>query len=129
MRQSQRRLVAAGTVAVCVLVGSLGLGAQAGEPISPGTVRTIIAAIQSIDPDTFSITLDSEDADRLFAAPPAVRALIKLRAIGDRVSVTFYESRVVALTLGGGGTLPPGVRPGQTAAVRPALRDGTVTAV
>jgi hypothetical protein len=129
MRQSQRRRVAAGLVAIYGLVGSLGLGAQAGDPISPPVVRTLISRITTIDPDTFSLTLDEAELDELFTAGPALRDVIAPHIIGEFVQVTFYDALVVRIAIGGGGSLPAGVRPGQSAAVRPALRDGTVTAV
>ena len=117
MRQSQRRRVAAGLAAACGLVGSLELGAQAGDEISPPTVRTLIARIQTIDPEHFSVTLDQAEPDTLFTAGPVLRKVLVLLAIGDLVNVTFYEARVVAIAIGGGGGLPAGVRPGQSAGI------------
>ena len=70
MRQSQRRRVAAGLVAVYGLVVSLGLGAQAGDPISPPIVRTLISRIQTIDPTDFTLTLDDAEPGTLFTAGP-----------------------------------------------------------
>jgi hypothetical protein len=110
-------------------VGSLGLGAQEGDPISRPALRELTARILAIDPDTLALTLDAGEPDDLFHGGPAERPLIALLAIGDLVRARFYESRVVRITPGTGGGLPEGVRPGQSVAVRPALRDGTVTAV
>ena len=129
MRQIQRKRVAAGTVAVWGLVGSLGLGAQVGEPISPPIERTGISTILAIDPEHFSLTLDQTDPDALFVADPALRAQIALLVVGDLVNVKYFDARVVRVAIGGGGGLPAGVRPGQSTAVRPLLLDGTVTAV
>jgi hypothetical protein len=121
--------VAAGLVAVCGLVASPGLVAQVGDPISPPTVRTLLSRIQTLDPNVLTLTLEDADPDDLFTAGPALRAIVAMRAVGELVSVTFYDPRVVRIEIGGGGTLPAGVRPGQSPAVRPFLFDATVTAI
>ena len=121
--------MAAGLVAVCGLVGSPRLGAQAGEPISPPIVRTLSSTILTLDRDVLTLTLADGHPDDLFAAGPDLRARFAAHEIGDVVSVTFYDARVVGITLGGGGSLPEGVRPGQTPGVRPFIVDATVSAL
>jgi hypothetical protein len=128
MRQWNRR-VAAGLVAICGLVVSPGLSAQSRDPIPPPSVRTLLSRIQTIDPAALTLTLQDADPEDLFAAGPALRAIIAARAAGDMVNVTFYRPRVVGIVVGAGGTLPAGVRPGQSPGVRPFIIEVTVLAI
>jgi hypothetical protein len=129
MRQREWRLAAAGLVAVCGLLASPGLSAQQGDPISPPSVTTLTSRILTISQATLTLRLEDADPEDLFAAGPALRALLALRAEGDIVRVTYYRSRVVGITVGGGGTLPAGVRPGQSPGILPLLIDVTVLAM
>ena len=128
MRQWQRR-VTAGLVAVCGLVASPGLDAQQSDPV-PTRVSTLISRILTLDKDELTLRLEDADPEDLFSAGPALRALFALRDVGDRVNVTYYRPLVLGIVIGGGGpTLPVGVRPGQSAAIRPLVIDVTVLAI
>jgi hypothetical protein len=82
----------------CGLVGSLELGAQAADPISPPIVRALIARILAIHPETFALTLDQAEPDTLFTAGPE-RATAP-RCLRSAI-VEFYDARVVGIASGG----------------------------
>ena len=117
------------TLALALLLIPSGVSAQQQDPIPTTRVSTLLSRILAIDPAALTLRLDQADPEDLFAAGPALRQRFAQLAANDQVNVTFYRPRVIRVIRGGGGTLPAGVRPGQSPGVRPFIADITVLAI
>jgi Cu/Ag efflux protein CusF len=89
------------------LAGPAWLLAQ--QPVTKANVVKINATIQAIDATTRAITLrDDKGNEDIFTAGPAVQRFNELK-VGQRVSITYYESLVLQLLKpgekGGGASL------------------------
>jgi Cu/Ag efflux protein CusF len=101
-------------VGVLCVASTLGFGGQA--PVSKVDSVTTTATIQAIDATTRRVTLRLEKGDEdTFVAGPAVTRFDELK-VGDKIKMTYYESRVYQIRKPGETANVPGESSAITAA-------------
>jgi Cu/Ag efflux protein CusF len=110
-------------VSVLCVASTLGLAAQ--MPVSKVDSVTTTATIQAIDATTRRVTLRLEKGDEdTFVVGPAVTRFDELK-VGDKIKMTYYESRVYQIRKPGETANVPGESSAITAATSK-LPGGTV---